>query len=635
MPWRDGVDRSDPSLQVHACPTRLREVQVLHDQLRGLLEDPRFDPPLQPRDIAVLAPDIDPYVPHIEAVFGGRAGRPDFIPHALADASTLAGDPLAGVFLRLLDLPVSRFGLGDILDLLASAPVAEATGLDAPAFERLRDWLHAAGARWGLDAGHRARHGAPPDDAFTWRFALDRLLLGHAAGDDRLLVLDDGEVLAPWPDLEGGQVEALGTLVRLLHVLERHERLLASPATPGQWRERLLGVLAALLPETPSDAGAARTLARLRELVDAFAESAAQAGFEGRVPPEVVRMHFASLLAESDTRAPLLTGGVSFGRMVPMRLLPFRVICVLGLNDGDYPRRDPAAGLSRLAAELGTSRRRPGDRSLREDDRFLFLQLFAAAGDVFLASYLGADARDGSEREPSVLVAELLDAAAALHSDPEQARRSLVVRHPLQPFSPAAFGTSEEPRRFSYQQEWQPAAARMDGARQALPRWGDVPPQDVGDDSIPATLDVAELQRFLLDPVATYLQARLGMRLPAQPNSRTTWNRCCCPAADSTGTACSRQRWTPPSRATPEGSRNACVRRRCWPPVRCPRCSSPSCCRRPGHMRTCSMHGVATGAKAACKSTWRSMASASSVAFPACSTGNSHACGWASRAGRR
>lgn len=330
-------------------------------------------------------------------------------------------------------------------------------------------------------------------------------------------MLDDGEVLAPWPDLEGGQVEALGTLVRLLHVLERHERLLASPATPGQWRERLLGVLAALLPETPSDAGAARTLARLRELVDAFAESAAQAGFEGRVPPEVVRMHFASLLAESDTRAPLLTGGVSFGRMVPMRLLPFRVICVLGLNDGDYPRRDPAAGLSRLAAELGTSRRRPGDRSLREDDRFLFLQLFAAAGDVFLASYLGADARDGSEREPSVLVAELLDAAAALHSDPEQARRSLVVRHPLQPFSPAAFGTSEEPRRFSYQQEWQPAAARMDGARQALPRWGDVPPQDVGDDSIPATLDVAELQRFLLDPVATYLQARLGMRLPAQP----------------------------------------------------------------------------------------------------------------------
>src|SRR5690606_37500028 len=133
-----------------------------------------------------------------------------------------------------------------------------------------------------------------------WQFALDRLLLGHAAGDDALLALGDGAVLAPWPDLEGGQVEALGTLVRLLHVLERHERLLAGAATPAQWRERLLGVLAAVLPDMPSDAGATLTLARLRELVAAFADDAAQAGFEGRVPPEVVRQHFASLLAESD-----------------------------------------------------------------------------------------------------------------------------------------------------------------------------------------------------------------------------------------------------------------------------------------------------------------------------------------------
>ena len=91
------------------------------------------------------------------------------------------------------------------------------------------------------------------------------------------------------------------------------------------------------------------------------------------------RAHFATALAEADTRAPLLTGGVSFGRMVPMRLLPFRAICVLGMNDGDYPRRDPVAGLNQLTAELGTSKRRRGDRSLREDDRYLFLQLFTAA----------------------------------------------------------------------------------------------------------------------------------------------------------------------------------------------------------------------------------------------------------------
>src|SRR5690606_13212401 len=146
-PLRDEVDADDPSLQFHACHTRLRELQVLHDRLRALLEDERFDPPLQPREIAVLAPDIDPYVPYLEAVFGGR-GRGDAIPWTMADASPLAGEPLAAAFLRLLDLPVSRFGLEEILDLLASPPLAEAAGLDVAAFERLHAWLHAAGARW-------------------------------------------------------------------------------------------------------------------------------------------------------------------------------------------------------------------------------------------------------------------------------------------------------------------------------------------------------------------------------------------------------------------------------------------------------------------------------------------------------
>ena len=152
-----------------------------------------------------------------------------------------------------------------------------------------------------------------------------------------------------------------------------------------------------------------------------------RAGFDAPVPAEVVRAHFAAVLAEADTRAPLLTGGVSFARMVPMRLLPFRVICLLGMNDGDFPRRDPAAGLNRLTAELGTDQRRHGDRSTRDDDRYLFLQLFSAAQDVFYVSWLGADPRDGSAREPSALVSELLAAAARTTPMPDDAAQELVA----------------------------------------------------------------------------------------------------------------------------------------------------------------------------------------------------------------
>ena len=186
-------------------------------------------------------------------------------------------------------------------------------------------------------------------------------------------------------------------------------------------------LLAVLLPEQPSAPRAQRALDRLRTLIDRFARDAATAGYDGAVPPEVVRAHFADQLSQADTRAPLLTGGVSVGRMVPMRLLPFRVICVLGLNDGDFPRRDPAAGLNQLTAELDSARRRPGDRSLREDDRFLFLQLFAAAQDAFYLSYLGADPRDGSVREPSVLVSELIEAAMQYHAEPREAAKQFLA----------------------------------------------------------------------------------------------------------------------------------------------------------------------------------------------------------------
>lgn len=513
VPLRDAVDQHDPSLQFHASHTRLRELQVLHDQLRALFDDARFDPPLQPREVAVLAPDIDPYLPYLEAVFGSR-GQPGAIPYALADASPLAGEPLAELFLRLLALPVSRFGLTEVLDLLSSPPLAEAAGLDARALERLHGWLSEAGASWGLDAAHRARLDAPADDAFTWTFALDRLLLGHASGSDALVTSADGQVVAPLPDLEGGALQALDTLVSLLRVLARHARVLGEAMPPQAWRDRLLGLLDALFPRPPASPASQRALDRLRGLVDAFAADARRADYEVPVPAEAVRAHFGGVLAEADTRAPLLTGGVSVGRMVPMRLLPFRVTCVLGLNDGDYPRRDPVGGLNRLTAELGTDGRRPGDRSTRDDDRFLFLQLFAAAQDVFYASWHGADPRDGSPREPSVLVSELLAAADEQHVPKAKAATNLVVHHPLQPFAAAAFGSTGEVRRFSYHRQWHEAASRATASRTPLPAWfGDAPLAE--GDAAGNALALDDLKRFLLDPAGMFLKQRLQLRTDA------------------------------------------------------------------------------------------------------------------------
>lgn len=506
---RAEVDREDASLRFHACHTRLREVQVLHDQLRALLE---ADPTLQARDIAVLAPDIDAYAPHIEAVFGGALGTDRELPYTIADTTPLASSPLAAAFARLLDLPLRPLSLAEALDLLAVPALAERFGVDATDRDRLRDWLDAAGARWALDGEERAAHGGQ-GSAYTFEFALERLLLGYAAGAE-----GDIAGVATLPLVEGSGSDALDALLRLLGVLRRASAGLRGERTPGEWARLLEELLDALCGEQPRDPGDRKVLQRLRGAIAAFADGASEAGFGAPVAFAVVRREMLSELVRTDARAPFLSGGICFGRMVPLRLIPFRVIWLLGMDDGAFPARDVRDPLNRIAQELDGGARRVGDPSRRDADRHLFLQLFSTAQDAFHVSWLGFDPRDGSPREPSPVVAELLDVAARYHADPARARRELVVRHALQPFSPSAFGaahpdeTEGDPRRFSYDGRWQAAAETRPEAA-TLPPFAPRPLKRAGDGAGGA-LSLDALRGALARPQAYWLRHGLRLRLP-------------------------------------------------------------------------------------------------------------------------
>ena len=492
------------SLQVHSAHTRLREVQVLHDQLRDLLER---DPTLQPRDIAVLTPDIDVYAPHVHAVFGGHNLPLQQIPYALADGSAIASQPVAEAFMRLLALPAARFTSNEVLELLAVPAIAQGLQLEAADFDLLHEVLRQAGARWGIDAAHRQALGAPAESAYTWAWALDRLLLGHASGSAA-----DIAGVAPWPELEGSAMATLDSLLQGLQKLAQLQRALAGPHRADDWQALLGRALEALFADRPDDAGDRRALDSLRGQIAAFGKQARGGGVQAEVPLAVVQAWFAAALGDSDSRQPFLTGGVTFGRMVPMRLVPFKVICLLGMNDGEFPRRDPAGSLNRLSAELGTTRRQIGDRSIRDDDRGLFLQLFAAATQTFYLSYLGQDPRSGDILPPSVVVSELLDHAADYFADPARARAGFTVLHPLQPFTAEAFGRGD-PRRLSYQGHWRPAADAGGQARVAMPRFAS---------ELPARATAAGTQllprnalfRALGNPAREFLSERLGLRLP-------------------------------------------------------------------------------------------------------------------------
>lgn len=530
------VDRDDPSLQFHACHTRLREVQVLHDQLRALLDAPGAPgrPQLQPRDVAVLAPDIDLYAPHVEAVFGGALGGAREIPYTIADTSPLASAPLAAAFLRLLELPLRALAVGDVLDLLAVPAVARRFDIDDNERGALEGWLDAAGARWGLDAADRAAHGAPGDGAYTFEFALDRILLGHATGADADVGGTDGTAVAPWPELEGQATRALDGLLHLLALLRRAGGSLAEAKPPAAWARELDALLEALFARGDEDDAIA--LKALHQAIAGFAGGAALAGFDAPVEHAVVLDHFRRALADADARAPFLSGGVCFGRMVPMRLIPFQVVCLLGMEEAAFPARDARDGVSLLARELGTRERRVGDPSRRDADRYLFLQLFASAGRVLYLSWCGMDPRDNSRREPSAVVAELLDAAVECHavadeSGRDRVRDALVVRHALQPFSPAAFGAAHvgeaadarghgDPRRFSYDARWREAADAVPDARTEPPFAA--PGLLLAEEDADRIVLLDRLRSTLLRPQAAYLREGLGLRLPedeAQPET--------------------------------------------------------------------------------------------------------------------
>ena len=515
----------DVSLQLHACHSKLREVEVLHDQLRALLDDARFDPPLQPRDIAVLTPDIADYLPLARAVFGGLAtDDARYIPFSLADRPQAQSHPLIGLMLDLLSLADTPLTASAFRDLLATPGIAHALQLDAAQRAKIDAWFEAAGIRWGEDEAARERAGAGRWREYSFDFGIDRLLTGYAVGAgtaDIAMGADGAEHIAPYAELEGADAE---TLDRALSVYRQLRTLIAWMRTPhsaGDWRARLADTLQALLAPVPQDDSEAQARRLLLETLDDFASEAANAG---ALPATLVQRTLRDTLTLPSPHRPWLSGGVTFAGMVPLRTVPFRVICLLGLDADAYPRREPGDDINRIVDAIqGRAPRRLGDRSVRDDDRFLFLQLLCAAGDVFYLSYGGRDARDGSVREPSPVIAELLDAVERMHGGRhgEQVREALCVHHPLQPFSPRAFGAGEndaggsgaiEPRRFSYRKEW--AMPALATAQTTEPPFIATPLPTMTSDHTQAAPDRDALLRFFVNPARDWLRERLGLRLP-------------------------------------------------------------------------------------------------------------------------
>lgn len=421
-------DVEDRSLKLHSCHSPMREMEVLRDQLLdafGHLED------LRPDDVLVLVPDIERYGPYIEAVFGARE-QTTFMPYSVADRQAAQEQPPADTVLRLLALVRARLTPTEVLDLLDTAAVRHRFELPEKEVPTLRRRVEEAKIRWGMDGGQRREDfEVPAEEGNTWRAGLDRLLMGYATGP--LPGLAAG--VAPKAGATAGDADLLGRLATFVEVLFTELRRLRDPRPLGQWATDLGRTLDRLF--LPREEAEERALQWVRDLLDRLAEVEERARVEEAVSLEVVRDHLMARLADVGPGGRFLSGRITFCALKPMRTIPFRVVAISGLDATSFPRRDIPRGF-----DLMRRSPRPGDRSLRDDDRQLFLETLLAARDRLLLTWVGRSQQDGSPCAPSVVVSELLDVLERgfLPPDAIPLRDQLVVEHRLQPFHPSYFG---------------------------------------------------------------------------------------------------------------------------------------------------------------------------------------------------
>ncbi|MCA9711326.1 MAG: exodeoxyribonuclease V subunit gamma, partial [Myxococcales bacterium] len=500
------VEPHDRSITFHACHSPMREVEVLHDQLLDLLAGPNAIG-IQPHQVVVLMADVEVYAPLVEAVFEREATDESFIPYCIADRSVRAASPTIEAFHRLLQLVGSRVTVSEILDLLAVESVHLRFEISAEDLDTITEWVGAAGVRWGVDAQHRGEHGQPRYDQNTWRFGLQRLLLGYGLpGHGR----ETFAGVLPYDEIEGQDAELLGKLAEFCERLFAHLDALAAPRTPREWQADL-GRLAEDMLATVGEA--AWEHQQLRRAIEGLVSDADAAGFTDPVPLESMRRLVDERLEEEQPAQRFLAGGVTFCAMLPMRTIPFEVVCMIGMSDGAFPRAGRTVGFDLMAQHP-----QPGDRSRRADDRYLFLEALLAARQRVIIGYVGQSIQDNGDLPPSVVVSELLDVLEeSFEARAGALRQQLVLRHPMQPFSPRYFGADADPRLWSYADAFEEGARALHEGQVGRPRIelfeAPLPPLDPHEPDALAPVELDALVRFFQQPAAQLLKKRLGVNL--------------------------------------------------------------------------------------------------------------------------
>jgi len=496
------IAADDDSIRVQVCHSPLREIEALQDALLRQFEK---NPRLKPSDIVVMTPDIETYAPFIHAVFGCATHGVKRIPYTIADCPLLSDSPTLSAFLSLIAAARGRFTAGEILSLLETVSLHEAFELTEKNLDLIRVWISDARICWGLDEETRAMLDIPIFAENTWKSGVERLLLGIAIKDK-----DQSPFLgvAALSGIDGEDAVVLGRFLDFLRCLTALRDLLNQSLSPKDWAAALKECAQRFFIENEDNAF---EMQLLRTAIVDCATAADHAGFTGLIDSDIMQNLLGSTLKRSASSSGFLAGAVTFCAMLPMRGIPFKIVCMIGMNDAAFPRRSLHTGWNLMASQP-----RAGDRSLEKEDRYIFLEALLSARDLLYMSYIGQDLRNNAPRQPSVTIAELLEYAdrAFLPPDPSSAGANsaaayVTVPHRLQAYSPSYFKPGN--RLFSYSEENFAAALNAAALPQPpapfFPTPLDSPPDEW------RLVDIDDLLAFYKHPVKYLFRKRLGMRI--------------------------------------------------------------------------------------------------------------------------
>ena len=413
---------ADRSVQIHSCHSPARQIDVLREVLVGLLAD---DPSLEPRDILVMCPDIETYAPLIVAGFGladvSYTGHPAHrLRVRLADRALTQTNPLLGVIAQLLALSGGRATASEVINLAHAQPIRNRFAFSDDDLVTITDMVRQSNVRWGFDKEYREEYGLHGVLHNTWRFGLDRMLVGVAMSEDANAWL---EHTLPLDDVSSNRIELTGRFAEFVDRLQQVVDTLCGERTLREWLGALTDGLDALTRVFTADAWQDGEVHR--EFGRILADAGPRDGTTLRLAD--VRALLERKLTGRPSRANFRTGTLTVCTMVPMRSVPHRVVCLVGLDDGVFPRQGAADGDDALARDPLT-----GERDIRSEDRQLLLDAINAASDTVVITYTGFSDSSGQHRPPSVPLLELLDALDGTTREP--VRKRVITEHPLQPF---------------------------------------------------------------------------------------------------------------------------------------------------------------------------------------------------------